>query len=119
MGAGGASYDQRCKNRKDVLNMSKQPDSVDGLELTIPNSHRPQPTDFEVRVGDIYRSRAGQPAYWWVVGITRGEYHTKALYIVFNMDGQITGVSKASVHYLRGREKMGHCAIPPLEPTLF
>ncbi len=100
--------------------MARQPESVDGLSLdmsgfpvgSVPCGEEPQ-------VGDIYKPRAGQPGFWWIVGHIQGECHNTLLYLTFNLRGEIVGQGKAAVYYMRERNKIGHCPVPPLVPEWF
>ncbi len=52
-------------------------------------------------------------------GIVHGEFHHTAFYLTFNLRGELVGQGKAGMHYLREREKVGCCPIPPLTPEWF
>lgn len=99
--------------------MSRQPDSVAGLTFDGALADRPDDLTREPQVGDIYRPRAGQPGYWWIVGHVRGEFHETLLYLTFNLRGQIVGQGKAGIHYIRERQRVGFCALPTLDPEWF
>ncbi len=100
--------------------MSRQPESVDGLQIDM--SAYPvdcPPPSGDPQVGDIYKPRAGQPGFWWVVGHVAGEYHDTLIYLTFNLQGQIVGQGKAARYYMRDRQKVGYCPVPPLQPEWF
>lgn len=97
--------------------MAKQPESMDGLTLDL--SGLPFPIELgssNPEVGDIYRSSAGHPAYWWIVGRVCGECHDTMFYIRFNLRGQIVGVQKAATYYIARKQKVGRMPIPDLQP---
>ena len=98
--------------------MARQPDSIEGLTLDL--SGLPSPSDTEERepiVGDIYRSQAGQPAYWWIVGhVSNGMNWEAFIYLTFNMRGEIVGTGRAAGYYLAKRPRVGFMPIPPLQP---
>lgn len=100
--------------------MARQPDTVDGLVLDVTGlPFAAEPGSSDPQVGDLYRSHAGQPAYWWIVGHICNDLHDTMLYIVFNTRGQIVGVQRAATYYLARRQKIGHMPIPALQPTWF
>lgn len=100
--------------------MARQPEAVDGIALDLsgmPNGA--PPVGEEPCVGDIYKPRAGQGGFWWIVGHVEGEYHNTLLYLTFNLSGQLVGQGKAGFHYIRERQKIGYCPVPPLVPEWF
>lgn len=93
---------------------------MDGISLNVDaRQGAPNPNPDEPKVGDIYQPRAGQPGYWWIIGITKGEYHHTAIYLVFNLHGEITGAQRAGMRYLGERNKVGYAEIPPINPEWF
>lgn len=100
--------------------MSRQPESVDGLSLDMSGFPAERPScGEEPQVGDIFKPRAGQPGFWWIVGHIQGEHHNTMLYLTFNLRGEIVGQGKAATYYLRERSKVGYCPVPPLTPEWF
>lgn len=100
--------------------MARFPEAIDGITLDLSGlPGGPPPVDEEPCVGDIYRPRAGQPGYWWIVGITQGEFHHTALYLTFNLRGELVGQGRAGMHYIRERQKVGRCEIPAISPEWY
>lgn len=100
--------------------MSRQPEALDGLVLDLSGMPGgPPPVGEEPMVGDIYRPRAGQPGFWWIVAHVQGECHNTLFYLTFNMRGELVGQGRAGMHYIRERQKVGHCPLPPLSPDWF
>jgi hypothetical protein len=100
--------------------MARQPEHQEGLTIDLSGlpGGRLIPGE-EPEVGNIYKPRSGQRGFWWIVSITRGEFHHTALYLIFNLNGECVGTSKAAMYYLRDREKIGHMALPDLTPEWF
>lgn len=98
--------------------MARQPDQCEGISLNLEGLPGGIPKlDEDPQVGDIFLPRAGQPAFWWIVSIIRGEYHHTAIYLIFNRRGECTGTGKVGMSYLAERQRVGHADILPIEPS--